>query len=43
MSQPGTYTIQVSAHTSNDPKSEVVKSNIITVTVLPKPESDDPK
>ncbi|MGB9407245.1 MAG: hypothetical protein WCA89_06875 [Terracidiphilus sp.] len=33
MSAPGTYTIQVSAHISNDPKSDVVKSNIITVTV----------
>jgi len=35
MSRPGTYTIQISAHVANDPKSEVVKSNIITVSVLP--------
>jgi hypothetical protein len=35
MSAPGTYTIQVSSHVTNDPKSDVVKSNIITVTVLP--------
>jgi hypothetical protein len=39
MTKPGTYTIQVSAHVTNDPKSDVVKSNIITVTVLP---ADDP-
>lgn len=32
---PGTYTIQVSSHTTNDPNSDVVKSNIITVTVIP--------
>jgi hypothetical protein len=38
--KPGTYTIQVSEHVSNDPASEVVRSNTITVTVLPKP--DDP-
>ena len=31
--KPGTYTIQVSEHVSNDPKSDVVKSN--TITVLP--------
>jgi hypothetical protein len=35
MSQPGTYTIQISQHISNDPASDVVKSNIITLTVLP--------
>jgi hypothetical protein len=35
MSAPGTYTIQVSAHVSDNPNSAVVKSNIITVTVLP--------
>jgi hypothetical protein len=33
--EPGTYTIQVWEHVSDDPKSEVVKSNIITITVLP--------
>lgn len=41
MSRPGTYTIQASAHISDDPKSNVVKSNIITVTVLePDPPAD---
>ena len=35
MSQPGSYTIQVSGHITDDPRSDVVKSNIITVTVLP--------
>jgi hypothetical protein len=44
MSAPGTYTIQVSAHISNDPKSDVVKSNIITVTVQePDPPADAPQ
>lgn len=37
--KPGTYTIQVSEHVSNDPASEVAKSSVITVTVLP---ADDP-
>jgi hypothetical protein len=35
MSLPGTYTIQLCEHVSDDPDSEIVKSNIITVTVLP--------
>ncbi len=35
MNQPGTYTIQVSSHITNDPKSDIVKSNTITITVLP--------
>lgn len=35
MSKPGTYTIQLSQHVANDPKSDVVKSNIVTITVLP--------
>lgn len=35
MSEPGTYTIQASTHISDDPASDVVKSNIITITVLP--------
>jgi hypothetical protein len=44
MSQPGTYTIQISAHITDDPKSDVVKSNIITVTVVaPQPEAAEPK
>jgi hypothetical protein len=34
MSKPGTYTIQVSEHVSDDPNSDVVKSNIIKITVL---------
>ncbi|MGA9670806.1 MAG: hypothetical protein WBQ94_16465 [Terracidiphilus sp.] len=44
MSAPGTYTIQALAHIADDPKSDVVKSNIITITVVaPKPEADAPK
>ncbi len=44
MSAPGNYTIQVLAHISNDPKSNVVKSNIIKITVLPSdPKADAPK
>jgi hypothetical protein len=35
LDKPGSYTIQVSEHISNDPLSDVVKSNIITITVLP--------
>ncbi|MFZ0662172.1 MAG: hypothetical protein WAM66_05725 [Acidobacteriaceae bacterium] len=34
-SHPGEYTIQVSRHVSPGPKSEAVKSNTITITVLP--------
>jgi hypothetical protein len=44
MSRPGMYTIQVWEHVSNDPASEIVKSNIITITVLPaesKPPADE--
>lgn len=42
--QPGTYTIQVSEHVSDDPASEVVRSNKITITVLPPdPPTDEPK
>jgi hypothetical protein len=40
MSKPGTYAIQASAHISDDPKSSVVKSNIVTVTVQ-EPDSSD--
>lgn len=35
LTQPDTYTIQVSQHASNNPKSAVVKSNKITVTITP--------
>jgi hypothetical protein len=35
LSKPGTYTIQVSQHVSNDPNSALVKSNKITVKVTP--------
>jgi hypothetical protein len=35
MSKPGTYTVQLLEHISNDPASEMVKSNTITITVLP--------
>ena len=34
-SRPGKYSIEVSRHISSDPKSEIVKSNTITVNVLP--------
>jgi hypothetical protein len=42
---PGDYTIQVWTHVSDDPKSDIVKSNIITVTVLPPPppQAEEPK
>ncbi len=43
MTKPGVYTIQVSAHVSDDPTSDVVKSNILTVTVEPEPEHPEPK
>jgi len=44
MDKPGTYTIQVSEHISNDPASDVVKSNIITITVVPRdPPADESK
>ncbi|MFY9853394.1 MAG: hypothetical protein WAK26_05900, partial [Terracidiphilus sp.] len=44
MSAPGTYTVQASAHVTNDPNSDVVKSNIITITVVPPdPPADEPK
>ncbi len=43
MTKPGVYTIQVSAHVSDDPKSDVVKSNILTVTVEPEPEHPEPR
>ncbi len=35
LSKPGKYTIQLWQHVANDPKSDVVMSNIITITVLP--------
>jgi hypothetical protein len=44
MSQPGTYTIQISERVSDDTDSKVVKSNKITVTVLPpSPPADESK
>lgn len=44
LSRPGKYTVQVSEHVSNDPASEVIKSNIIKITVLPSdPKADVPK
>lgn len=33
---PGVYTIQISGHVSDDPNSEVVKSNIVTVRIAPR-------
>ena len=35
VSQPGTYTVQVSQHTSSDPNSPEIQSNVITISVLP--------
>lgn len=34
--KPGKYTVRVSRHVSSDPKSAVVRSNTITITVLPR-------
>ena len=39
ISKPGTYTVQISQHISEDPKSDVVKSNIITIKVVPAKDS----
>jgi len=38
-SQPGSYTVQVGQHISNDPNSPEVESNVITITVLPAEEA----
>ncbi len=35
LSRPGEYSIQVSSFVARDPRSDVVRSNVITVTVLP--------
>lgn len=35
MSQPGVYTVQVGQHISNDPSSPEIRSNTITIKVLP--------
>lgn len=35
LSQPGKYTIQVSEHVSDDPRSDVIRSNVITVDIVP--------
>lgn len=43
MSKPGTYTIQLWQHVANDLKSDVVRSNTITVTVLPVEEQPPPE
>jgi hypothetical protein len=44
LDRPGTYTIQVSEHIPDDPASDVVKSNRITVTVVePDPPVADTK
>lgn len=34
MSQPGTYTLQVAQHVSNDPNSPEIRSNVIAITIL---------
>jgi hypothetical protein len=44
MSKPGRYTIQVCEHIFDDANSDVVKSNIITITVVaPEPETVAPQ
>lgn len=35
LAHPGIYTVQVSQHVSSDPNSAIVKSNKITITVVP--------
>lgn len=35
LSKPGKYTVQVSSQASSDEKDGVIKSNVITITVLP--------
>jgi len=35
LKEPGTYTIQVSREVPGDPKHRLVKSNIVTVTLVP--------
>lgn len=44
MSAPGTYTIQALAHLTDDPASDVVKSNVLTITlVAPDPPAEEAK
>jgi hypothetical protein len=43
LTSPGEYEVQLSRPVSDDPKAEVVKSNIVTIAVLPKPEDAEPK
>jgi hypothetical protein len=43
MSKPGTYTVQVWEHVSNDPASAVVRSNTIRIQVLPTDDSPPPQ
>ena len=44
MSAPGTYTIQALAHIADDPASDVVKSNVLTITVVaPDPPAEEAK
>jgi len=35
MDKPGTYSVQVSECVSDDSASDVVKSNVLTITVVP--------
>lgn len=42
LSQPGTYTVQISEHISSDPTSDLVRSNVITILVTPNAESVEP-
>ena len=43
LDRPGDYTIQVSRLAGVKPADGYVKSDTLTITVLPKPESDEPK
>ncbi len=43
MTQPGQYSVQIQRKDSGEPVSSVVKSNVITITVTPKPEDAEPK
>jgi hypothetical protein len=43
LDRPGDYTIQVSRLAGVKPADGYIKSNTLTIAVLPKPESDEPK
>jgi hypothetical protein len=43
VTRPGQYSIQIQRRDSNEPASSMVKSNIITITVLPESQDVEPK